>query len=125
MVSVSLEEDHPLTWPPQPAIGVRRPGRCKGRAGVEEGSKRPPCREPYDEGYARARRRGGQGPGIEEASLWRRSAVMAESEAGASRRGPEPRRGADPGAWVFLGLMVLITSTTATAAKFAVHELPI
>lgn len=35
------------------------------------------------------------------------------------------RRERDPGAYVFLALMVLIGSSTATAAKFAVRELPI
>src|SRR5258708_1868073 len=50
---------------------------------------------------------------------------MAEFETGTTCRGTESRRGADPGAWLFLVLMILITSTTATAAKYAVHELPI
>ena len=34
------------------------------------------------------------------------------------------RGGVDPIAYVFLGMMILITSTTATAAKVAVRELP-
>jgi drug/metabolite transporter (DMT)-like permease len=34
-------------------------------------------------------------------------------------------READPAAYLFLGLMVLIGSSTATAAKFAVRELPV
>src|SRR4051794_32303973 len=62
---------------------------------------------------------------MEATSSRRWSALMAEAGAGASRGGSGARPGSDPGAWVFLGLMVLITSTTATAAKFAVHELPI
>ena len=37
----------------------------------------------------------------------------------------EPRRDRDPGAAVFLVLMVLIGSTTATAAKFAVKDVPL
>jgi drug/metabolite transporter (DMT)-like permease len=36
----------------------------------------------------------------------------------------EPRGGADPVAFAFVAMMVLITSTTATAAKVAVRELP-
>ncbi len=43
--------------------------------------------------------------------------MLSESECG------EPRR--DPGAAVFLVLMVLIGSTTATAAKFAVRGVPL
>jgi drug/metabolite transporter (DMT)-like permease len=34
------------------------------------------------------------------------------------------RGGADPTAYAFLGMMILITSTTATAAKVAVRDLP-
>lgn len=47
---------------------------------------------------------------------------MAEETAGpVARPGREP----EAGAWVFLVLMVLIGSTTATSAKFAVRELPV
>src|SRR3954451_19683231 len=46
---------------------------------------------------------------------------MAESEAGRS----DGSSGPGPVAWLFLALMVLITSTTATSAKFAVRELPV
>src|SRR4051794_451188 len=46
---------------------------------------------------------------------------MAESEAGRS----DGSSGPGPVAWLFLVLMVLITSTTATSAKFAVRELPV
>jgi drug/metabolite transporter (DMT)-like permease len=42
-----------------------------------------------------------------------------------AEEGSGPRCGSDPGALVFLILMVLITSSTAPAAKFAVRELPI
>jgi drug/metabolite transporter (DMT)-like permease len=38
--------------------------------------------------------------------------------------GFDERAGADPVAYAFLAMMVLTTSTTATAAKFAVRELP-
>ena len=44
---------------------------------------------------------------------------MTDGESGFERRA-----GADPVAYAFLGMMVLTTSTTATAAKFAVRELP-
>ena len=40
-------------------------------------------------------------------------------------RGLRAGPGYDPGAFVFLALMVLITSSTAPAAKFAVRELPV
>jgi drug/metabolite transporter (DMT)-like permease len=39
--------------------------------------------------------------------------------------GSDPGRGIDLGAYVFLALMVVITSSTAPAAKFAVRELPV
>jgi drug/metabolite transporter (DMT)-like permease len=63
----------------------------------------------------------------DESNLSRWSAVMAvsESEAGASRGDSESGRGSDPAAWAYLALMVLITSSTAPAAKFAVQELPV
>jgi drug/metabolite transporter (DMT)-like permease len=52
---------------------------------------------------------------------------MAESGSGAVARGPVPAPAGDGGLAPFavLGLMVLITSSTATAAKFAVRELPV
>src|SRR3954470_2014034 len=46
---------------------------------------------------------------------------MAESEVERS----DGASGPGPMAWLFLVLMVLITSTTATSAKFAVRELPV
>src|SRR4051812_48269106 len=55
----------------------------------------------------------------------RRSMSPSEPEEGMSWVGPEARRGVDPGAFVFLALMVVITSSTAPAAKFAVRELPV
>jgi drug/metabolite transporter (DMT)-like permease len=52
---------------------------------------------------------------------------MARSELqnGRASRGHESRPGDDPAAFVFLALMVLITSSTAPAAKYAVRELPV
>ena len=52
----------------------------------------------------------------------KRSPVMAGVEVS---EGPDPVRGIDLGAYVFLALMVVITSSTAPAAKFAVRELPV
>lgn len=51
--------------------------------------------------------------------------ALSESDPEGSNWAFEPHRGSDPGAFVFLALMVLITSSTAPAAKFAVRELPI
>jgi drug/metabolite transporter (DMT)-like permease len=64
--------------------------------------------------------------GIVVDGVVRVSVVMAESgsEAGEAR-GVGPRTGGDLAAIVVLGLMVLITSSTAPAAKFAVRELPV
>ena len=51
--------------------------------------------------------------------------ALSESDPERSCGVCEPHQGYDPGAFVFLALMVLITSSTAPAAKFAVRELPI
>jgi drug/metabolite transporter (DMT)-like permease len=51
--------------------------------------------------------------------------ALSESERKRSWGGSERPWGSDPGALVFLALMVLITSSTAPAAKFAVRELPV
>src|SRR5438270_2720710 len=48
---------------------------------------------------------------------------MAVAETMHAGRGPG--RALDPGAYIYLALMVLIGSSTATAAKFAVRELPV
>jgi drug/metabolite transporter (DMT)-like permease len=51
--------------------------------------------------------------------------ALSESDPGQSSGVCEPHHSDDCGAFVFLALMVLITSSTAPAAKFAVRELPI
>jgi drug/metabolite transporter (DMT)-like permease len=51
--------------------------------------------------------------------------ALSESDPGRSCGVCEPHAGYDPSAFVFLALMILITSSTAPAAKFAVRELPI
>jgi drug/metabolite transporter (DMT)-like permease len=51
--------------------------------------------------------------------------AVSESDVGALRGGSGRLLGYEPGDWLILGLMVLIGSSTAPAAKFAVRELPV
>src|SRR3954469_23521946 len=51
--------------------------------------------------------------------------AVSEHEVEGAQGGSGRRLGCEPVDWLFLALMVLIGSSTAPAAKFAVRELPI